>query len=107
MTSAQGFTVVTSKLRTHAGVLNQVAGTMGQALGAAKQVTLSDTAYGQLPVSASLAGLVKAAAMPAEDALSQAQTALSSLSTAVATTAANYDTVEHGNTGRFNMDGAL
>lgn len=109
MTSAQGgsgFTVGTAGLRTHAGVLNQVSGALGQAVDAARQVTLADAAYGQLPVSAQFAALVRMVATPGVDALAQAQTTVSSYDTAINQTAANYDVVEQGNTASFTtVDG--
>lgn len=108
MTSGQsgtGFTVAVEQLRTHAGVLDQVAGTMGQALDAARQASLSDAAYGQLPVSAAFAGLVRMVATPGMDALSQAQTTMSSMGTALTTTATNYDTVEQANADSFQQLG--
>lgn len=104
--SSSGFTVATAQLRTHASVLDQTAGTMGQALSAAQQVTLSDDAYGHLPgVSAAFAGLVHLVATPAMDALSQANTAISSMGTAIRTTATNYDTVEQSNTSTIQQAG--
>jgi uncharacterized protein YukE len=99
--SGAGYTVATAELRTHAGVLDQLAGTLGQCLSAAQQVTLSDDAYGQLPVSAAFAALVRSVASPGVTALTQAQSTLSTVSRAITATAANYDAVEQGNTGKF------
>jgi hypothetical protein len=104
MTSGQsgsGFSVVIAQLRTHAGVLDQVANAMGQASDAAQRVTLSDTAFGQLPVSSSFANLVRMVSAPGVAALSQAQTSVSSTSTTISATADNYEAVEQGNTTAF------
>lgn len=99
--TAAGYTVLTSELRTHAGVLGQVAGVLGQALGAAQQVTLGEKAYGQLPVSAAFAALVNLVASPGVTTITQAASTMNSMVTQVNTVAANYDTTEHNNTGKF------
>lgn len=99
----KGYTVTTSELRTHATVLGQVATLLGQALGSAQQVTLADKAYGQLPVSAAFASLVRLVSQPGIAALTQAQTAVSATGDGVRTNAANYDATEHANAASFKQ----
>jgi hypothetical protein len=99
--SGQGYTVTTGGLRDHATALAQVAGLVGQALGSAQQVTLADKAYGQIPICAAFAGLVKAVAQPGIAALTQAQSTVTSTGQRVTTMASNYDVTEQNNAGRF------
>lgn len=105
MTSGQtgsGFSVVIAHLRDHAATLNQVAAAMGQASDAAKQATIADTAFGQLPVASSFASVVRSVSTPGADVLAQAQTSVSSTGAAITATADNYEAVETGNTTGFS-----
>lgn len=99
----KGYTVTTSELRTHATVLGQVATLLGQALGSAQQVTLADKAYGQLPVSAAFAALVRLVAQPGIALLTQAQTTASATGDGLRTNAANYDATEQANAASFGQ----
>jgi hypothetical protein len=99
--AGQGYTVTTGSLRDHAAALGQVAGILGQALASARQVTLADQAYGQLPICSAFAGLVKAVAQPGITALTQAQSTVASTGDRVTTMASNYDVTEQNNAARF------
>ena len=102
MTSpANGYTVTSSALRTHATTVGQLATLVTQAVQAAEQVTLGDQAYGVLPVSAAFAALVKLVAQPGISALNQASATLSLINNGVKTIAANYDTTEQNNKSKF------
>jgi hypothetical protein len=105
MTSALGFTVVPSELATHANVLNQLSGQVGQAQGQAQSAMLGGQAFGVISVALAFANLIKGAATPGISALSQAQSVLSTLSKTISTTATNYGNVEQSNASRFQAGG--
>ena len=98
-----GYTVTTADLRSHMARLQQIAATLGEAVAAAQQVTLADTAYGHLPDSIAFAGIVRLVSQPGVDALTKAQAAVTSVSQGVGQVAANYDTIEHTNATRLRQ----
>jgi hypothetical protein len=99
--TAPGFQVVTSDLRTHADVASQVADLLGQARNSGQQAALGDQAFGHIGVALLFSQLLRSAAGPAINLLAQAEATMTAISKNVSTVAANYDTVEHTNTSRF------
>jgi hypothetical protein len=98
--SGQGYQVTTSDLQTHAGSLEQIGTTLGQAVDAARQVTMGTQAYGMIagPLFVPIVTAISSAGI---SALSTAQSGVQSISTGVKETAASYDGVEQSNTSNF------
>ena len=98
--NGQGYQVTTSELRTHAGSIDQIGTTLGQAVDAARQVTMGTQAYG-LIVGPLFVPIVTAISAAGISALSTAQSGLQSVSQGVKDTATSYDGVDTSNTAKF------
>lgn len=99
--TAPGYQVLTSDLRAHANVAQQVADLLGHAHTSSQQAALGDQAFGQIAVALLFSQLLKTAAGPAISVLAQAQATMTAISKNVSTAAANYDTVDKTNAARF------
>ncbi|GDY30060.1 type VII secretion target [Gandjariella thermophila] len=99
--AGDGYTVTPADLHTHAGTLDGIAGTLGQAVAAAQQVSVGVEAYGQI-AGPLFVPIVLAVSAPGLQALQQAQSAVTAVADGIRKTASHYDTTEQGNTGGFN-----
>jgi hypothetical protein len=99
--AGDGYTVTPADLHTHAGTLDGIAATLGEAVSAAQQVSVGVEAYGMI-AGPLFVPIVLAVSAPGLAALAQAQSAVTAAADGIRTTASHYDTTEHGNTNGFN-----
>ncbi len=88
-----GFEVVASDLHTHAGSVQKVAETLGQAMAAAQQVTVGVQAYGMI-CGPLFVPIVMAVSAPGLLTLRAAQDAITDMANEVKETAEHYDAVD-------------
>jgi uncharacterized protein YukE len=88
-----GFEVAASDLHTHAGSVQKVAETLGQAMAAAQQVTVGVQAYGMI-CGPLFVPIVMAVSAPGLLTLRAAQDAITDMANEVKATAEHYDTVD-------------
>lgn len=98
--SGDGYQVRTADLTKHAQSIQQVAGTLGEAMAAAQQVTLGVQAYGLICGPLFVPPVLAIEAIGLET-LSAAQQAANDLNTGITTTVRNYDRTEQSTTGSF------
>jgi hypothetical protein len=96
----EGYEVSTSELRGHARSVRQVADTLGQAMDAARQVTLGVQAYG-LICGPLFVPIVLGVSAPGLVALNLAQEAINSVADNIGKSAFHYEAVEQRNAQGF------
>lgn len=90
---ADGYEVATTDLQQHAQSVQQVAGTLGEAVSAAQQVSLAVQAYGVIAGPLFVPPVLAIESMGL-DTLNAAQQAANSISQAITSTASAYDATE-------------
>ncbi|MEU5692461.1 type VII secretion target [Actinosynnema sp. NPDC020468] len=88
-----GYRVTTSELETHAASVRRVSDTLGQALDAARQVTLGVQAYGLIS-GPLFVPIVTPGGLIGQATLELAQQAMNDVAKEITDTAAHYDAVE-------------